>query len=91
MQLGDVGPDLVLGRCVGGVDGRGVVRPGALKLELAGGGGGAGPALFSSGGTPFTFLLLSKKKKKNRAKRRRGNGPANLLNPSYRGEDGAKR
>ena len=45
-----------------------------------------------------------KKKKKNshssplfflnnslRAKRRRGNGPANLLNPSYRGEDPAKR
>lgn len=26
-----------------------------------------------------------------RAKRRRGNGPANLLNPSYRGEDPAKR
>lgn len=49
-------------------------------------------------------LCEKKKKKKNshssplfflnnslRAKRRRGNGPANLLNPSYRGEDPAKR
>ena len=80
MQLGDVGPDLVLGRCVMAACALRAMRacippvPPLLPRQ-------------THSLAPFVSLSLFSR----RAKRRRGNGPANLLNPSYRGEDPAKR